>query len=167
MNNIVLIGFMGSGKTTVGQLLAQTLGYTFADTDQLIEAGESMTVADIFAQNGEGYFRQLETLIMEEVSGTMDHTVLSVGGGLPMTGSNHKYLKKCGKVVYLKVSEQTVINRLKGNSDRPLLSGDDATEMIYKLLALRAPTYQSLADITIAADHMTVEEIVQEIIRLQ
>ncbi len=166
MNNIVLIGFMGSGKTTVGQLLAQTLGYTFADTDQLIEEGESMTVADIFAQNGEGYFRQLETLIMEEISGTMEHTVLSVGGGLPMTGSNHKYLKKCGKVVYLKVSEQTVIDRLKGDTNRPLLSGEDATEMIYKLLALRAPTYQQLADITIAADNMTVEGIVQEIVRL-
>lgn len=166
MNNIVLIGFMGSGKTTVGQLLAQTLGYTFADTDQLIEAGESMTIADIFAQNGEGYFRQLETLVMEKVSGTMEHTVLSVGGGLPMTGNNHKYLKKCGKVVYLKVSEQTVISRLKGDTDRPLLSGDDATEMIYKLLALRAPTYQMLADITIETDHMTVEDIVREIVRL-
>ena len=163
MNNIVLIGFMGSGKTTVGQLLAQSLNYTFADTDQLIEEGESMTVSEIFAQNGEGYFRQLETLIMEEISGTMDHTVLSVGGGLPMTPNNHKYLKKCGKVVYLKVSEQTVIDRLKGDTNRPLLSGEDATEMVYKLLALRAPTYQALADMIIETDHLTVEEIVQKI----
>ena len=164
MDNIVLIGFMGSGKTTVGQLLAQTLGYTFADTDQLIEEGESMTIQEIFAQNGEGYFRQLETLIMEEVSGTMNQTEISVGGGLPMTLNNHKYLKKCGKVIYLKVSEQTVIDRLKGDTSRPILSGEDATEMIYKLLALRDPTYRTLADRIIETDQLSVEEIVQKII---
>ena len=164
MDNIVLIGFMGSGKTSVGQLLAQTLGYTFADTDQLIEEGESMTIQEIFAQNGEGYFRQMETLIMEEVSETMDHTVLSVGGGLPVTPNNHKYLKKCGKVIYLKVNEQTVINRLKGDTSRPLLSGEDATEMIYKLLALRDPIYRKLADQVIETDDLSVEDIVEKVI---
>lgn len=163
--NLILIGFMGSGKTTVGQLLAQTLGFTFADIDQLIEAGEEMTISEIFEKNGEGYFRQLETLIMEEISNTMQDTVLSVGGGLPMTEKNHKYLKKIGKVIYLKVSEQTVIERLKGESGRPLLSGDDATEMIYRLLSQRHPTYQMLADVVIDTDDMQIEEVVDEIIR--
>lgn len=164
--NLILIGFMGSGKTTVGQLLAQTLGYTFADTDQLIEAGEEMTISEIFAQNGEGYFRQLETLIMEEISHTMQNAVLSVGGGLPMTENNHKYFKKIGKVIYLKVSEQTVINRLRGDSGRPLLSGDDATEMIYRLLSQRHPTYQMLADMVIDTNDLQPEEVVNEIIRM-
>jgi len=126
---------------------------------------EEMTISEIFEKNGEGYFRQLETLIMEEISNTMQDTVLSVGGGLPMTEKNHKYLKKIGKVIYLKVSEQTVIERLKGESGRPLLSGDDATEMIYRLLSQRHPTYQMLADVVIDTDDMQIEEVVDEIIR--
>jgi|APHig6443717817_1056837.scaffolds.fasta_scaffold10722_4 shikimate kinase len=162
--NIILIGFMGSGKTTVGQLLAQTLGYSFADTDQLIEAGEELTIAEIFNKNGEGYFRQLETLIMEEISETISNTVLSVGGGLPMTMNNHKYLKKTGKVVYLSVSPQTVLKRIGNDDGRPLLSGDDATEVIYELLESRVPTYKKLADITIDTDTKSVNEIVSAIV---
>lgn len=119
-----------------------------------------MTIPEIFEKNGEGYFRQLETLIMEEISHTMQNTVLSVGGGLPMTENNHKYLKKIGKVIYLKVSEQTVISRLKDTTGRPLLSGEDATEMIYKLLSQRHPTYKMLADVIIDTDNMQVEEVV-------
>lgn len=82
--NIILIGFMGSGKTTVGNLLAKEMGYTFVDTDELIEKKANMTIGDIFATYGEEAFRSMESELLEELNETLDHAVISTGGGLPL-----------------------------------------------------------------------------------
>ena len=106
MNNIVLIGFMGSGKTTFGKWIARKYGYEFCDTDEYIEKKEQTTINDIFATKGEQAFRDMETETVKELAQSLDKCVVSVGGGLPLREVNQKTLRKIGKVVYLKASEQ-------------------------------------------------------------
>lgn len=164
--NYVLIGFMGAGKTTVGKCLAKRLGADFKDTDALIEEKCACTVSSIFADKGEAYFRGLETKLVEELSDTLENTVLSVGGGLPIKKDNHNYLKNIGTVVYLEVSKETVTKRLEKDTTRPLLSGStqEVLERIEKLMNERTPVYTALADRIIQTDHLTIDEIVNRII---
>lgn len=164
--NYVLIGFMGAGKTTVGKRLAKKLGADFKDTDALIEESCACTVSSIFKDKGETYFRRLETELVRELSGTLQNSVLSVGGGLPVKKENHNYLKNIGTVVYLDVSKETVAKRLAKDTTRPLLSGStqEALERIEKLMNERTPIYTALADRIIHTDNMTIDEVVNRII---
>lgn len=165
--NYVLIGFMGAGKTTVGTALARELGADFQDTDAMIEEKCGCTVSEIFEKHGEAYFRELETDLVRQLSETLQNTVLSVGGGLPVKKENHLYLKNIGTVVYLEVSKESVARRLGGDTTRPLLSGSESEvlEKIEKLMKKRAPVYETLADRTIHTDALTVEEIVGQIMK--
>lgn len=163
-DNIVLTGFMGSGKTTIGKLLSERYGYTFIDTDQYIEEKCGCTIAELFSKKGESYFRQLETDILKELNASLTHAVLSTGGGLPLREENAAELATLGTVIYLQITPEEVISRLSGDNTRPLLSGDDPEQKVRDLLTYRTPLYERAADLTIPVAKLTPEYIVEEII---
>ncbi len=165
MNNIVLIGFMGCGKTSVGMQLAKKLAFQFADTDQIIEENCKRTITSIFAEEGEAFFRKLETDTIKEFIGKLSNTVLSVGGGLPIQPCNAELLRQLGQVVYLQTSGETIIKRLSGDTTRPLLSGDHTEEKIDALLKARSPVYERAAHITVITDGRKLSGIINEIIK--
>lgn len=162
MNNIVLIGFMGSGKTTLGQWMSQVVNLAFVDTDEYIEKKTQRRIKDIFAEEGENYFRDLETHVLRELSGRKD-TVISVGGGLPVREINRALMRELGMVVYLRASKETLIKRLSGDTTRPLLAGDNLEDKIDKLMAARKEIYLDAADIIIDTDDKSLEEIYNEL----
>lgn len=164
-NNIILIGFMGSGKTSVGLQLADSIGYHFKDTDDLIVTKESMEIPEIFQKYGEEFFRNLETTLLLTIMDDMNKTVLSTGGGIPIRERNVNLLRMMGHVIYLRASSSTIVNRLSGDTNRPLLKGDNLSERVEMLLESRVPIYERAADITIDTDDKTIERIVNEILR--
>lgn len=158
-HNIILIGFMGCGKTSVGERLAQKLSYHFRDTDRMIEQKERDTINHIFTLHGEEYFRGKETGLLQELLSELDHTVLSTGGGLPLRDQNARLLKEMGFVVYLKASKETTLKRLSGDKTRPLLQGDDMEKRIESMLEYRTPIYERAAHKIIVTDHKSIDEI--------
>lgn len=164
-NNIVLIGFMGCGKTTVGQALAEQLSYAFLDTDLYIEEKEGMAICEIFKEKGEGYFRNLETSSLEELVEQTKETIVSSGGGLPLRPENAKLLQKLGFVIYLKVEKETVLERLQGDTTRPLLQCENPAKKVEELLEYRNPIYEVGAHLVVSVDKKSVEEIAEEIVR--
>lgn len=163
MNNIVLIGFMGSGKTTFGKWIARKYGYEFCDTDEYIEKKEQTTINDIFATKGEQAFRDMETETVKELAQSLDKCVVSVGGGLPLREVNQKTLRKIGKVVYLKASEQELCKRLRKDTSRPLLKGGNLNEKIHTLMMQREDIYMAAADIVINTENKSFEHMYEEI----
>lgn len=165
-DNYVLIGFMGAGKSSIGKLLAKRTGKTFMDTDEMIVKQMNLSINEIFSIYGEEYFRNLETNLLKALCDNAHDSVISVGGGLPMKEENRPYLKKLGTVVYLSVTEGTVIRRLKGDTTRPLLKGtrEEVKEKVKNLLSQRKDVYKSCAHITVVTDRMTKDDIVSEII---
>lgn len=149
---LVLIGFMGSGKSTVGSTLATGLDCPIYDTDQMIEEQEGVTIKELFATKGEAYFRQRETAVLLELAERGGLAVISTGGGLPMTEANHQPMKDLGVVIFLKVRKESVIERLKGDQTRPLLAGPEPEKKIEELLKVRTPVYEKAADLIILTD---------------
>lgn len=164
MRHIILIGFMGAGKTTVGRVLARDRGYAFFDTDRLIEEKTGMKVSRIFAEMGEETFRSLETEILGGDWTREENWILSVGGGLPLREENRTLLKAIGTVVYLRVRPETVIDRLRGDTSRPLLAGDHVKERVEELMAYRSPLYEKAADFAVDADGKRPKDIAKEIL---
>ncbi len=160
MGNVILIGFMGCGKTTVGLKLSYRLRQSVIDTDKEIEKEEKRAISDIFAAEGEAYFRQRETACLEKLLQTAKDKIISVGGGLPMREENRKLLKQIGKVVYLRATPETIYNRLKYDTTRPLLQGDDPEGKIKELMAKRDPFYEQAADVIIDVDGRDFEQII-------
>lgn len=165
-DNIVLIGFMGSGKTTIGHELERGYGYSFLDTDVYIEKREGCSISDIFEKYGEAYFRKLETEVLNELIRTMTHTVISTGGGMPLRRENARLLRELGQVVYLKTGEEEIWDRLKGCTDRPLLNCDDPKGRVHTLLGERNSRYTGTAHSVINTDGKAPEDIAEEIHRL-
>lgn len=164
MRPIILIGYMGAGKTTVGKLLARQQDLAFYDTDAMIEAHEGRRISDIFADEGEECFRNMETsLIKELIEKKLSDAVLSVGGGLPVREENRRLLKELGIVIYLTASRETIIERVSGSEDRPLLQGENLSEKIERMLSVRGPLYEEAADILVNTDQKTSDELVKEI----
>lgn len=161
--HVILIGFMGAGKTTIGKRLSRKLGVSLLDTDRLIEEEENTTISRIFETKGEEAFRQAETRMLKTLAKCEDKAVISVGGGLPMREENRKILKETGTVVYLRVQPDTVLKRLKGDTARPLLQGGDAQKKVRTLLNDREALYQEAAHITVDVDDKTVGQIAAEI----
>jgi len=159
-NNIVLIGFMGSGKTTVGIRLSYRFRRVVEDTDKLIEKKEGRSVSQIFQTEGEGYFRELETAVLKTLCASCKDQILSVGGGTPVGEVNRPLLKELGTVVYLRVQPETVWERLKTDTTRPLLQGENPKEKIKKLLAEREEAYEACADRIIDTDALNADQIV-------
>ena len=164
-NNIILTGFMGSGKTTVGIRLSYKWKKPFLDTDQLIERREGRRISEIFAAEGEEYFRGLETGLLEELAEGLHHHILSVGGGTPLKEENRRLLSRMGTVVYLRVQPGTVYERLKGDTTRPLLQGPEPLARITELMDQRKDLYEKGADLIVDVDGMEMEEILEKIIR--
>lgn len=162
-NNIVLIGFMGSGKTSVGDCLANKLSFGFVDTDQMIEEKNQMAITKIFAEQGEEYFRDLETNTIKDMLQNFESCVISTGGGLPLREVNSDILKELGYVVYLKVSRDTVLARLKGDHSRPLLAGENASEKVDTMIKYRDPIYEKAADAIVIVDNKPIYTIMNEI----
>lgn len=163
MKNIVLIGFMCSGKSTVGRELAKEVNYKFIDTDQWISQQMNLTIGEIFAEKGENYFRQLETNTVKGFSKNLRNTVLSTGGGLSIRQENISYLKEIGAVFFLRVSKDGVLDRLNPDVERPLLAGDKKGKKVEELLAVRNPIYEKVADFIVDTNDKSVKDIVEEI----
>lgn len=157
MNNIVLIGFMGSGKSTVGKMLADILEYDFVDTDRVIEERAGRSIPQIFEEQGEERFRELETLVVESVC-SRSRTVISTGGGAVLRQRNFRCLKESGTVVYLRLSEEELLRRTAQLRGRPLLAGADRKQRVREMLAERSGLYEKAADITIDSDRLSPDE---------
>ena len=165
--NIVLTGFMGSGKSSVGKELCRILGYQMLDTDAEIEKQQGKSIAEIFESKGEQAFRNLETEYVRELSESgMDRTVLSVGGGLPIREENREYLKEFGAVIFLKATPETVYERVKDDESRPLLKADDVLGRIKELQDSRRDIYTEAADIEIDTDDKSLVDVAGEIIEM-
>ena len=164
MKNIILIGFMGSGKTTTGKALKEKTDMTFVDTDELIEAYEGCKISEIFADKGEAYFRRLENETLKELLESTDNKVISTGGGIITNQDNIPLLKQLGKVYYLKIKPETVVKRLEGDKTRPLLMGENKLVKVEQLMSGRKELYEMAADKTIDTDYLSVNEIVDIIL---
>jgi shikimate kinase len=156
---VILIGPMGSGKTTIGSLLAEKLGLNFRDTDHLIEEQEEKTVSQIFLDQGEDAFRAIEKRVLREELLT-DGTVLSLGGGAPISIDAQSALRAIAShIIFLDISLSTVAPRIGFNRDRPLLLNNPRGQW-QTLMEARRPIYEALADATINVDDKSEEEIV-------
>lgn len=160
-SNIALIGFMGSGKTSVGRLVAESLSFEFLDTDEIIQSHTGRTITDIFARDGEPAFRELERQVVRELS-SREKTVISTGGGLPTNPENLAALKKFCLVVCLWASQEKIWERVRHQSHRPLLHDPDPQQKIRDLLAARGPFYRQ-ADVLINTDQRSAREVAQQI----
>jgi len=161
--NIVLCGFMGSGKTVTGKALAQKLKMEFIDLDHFIENAENMTVSDIFLKFGEPHFRKLESKAAEAL-GKSQNKVIACGGGTVVDPENAKALKVNGEIFYLKVSADTVKARLKNDTTRPLLA-KDKENAVDSLLAAREPIYLAAADHIIDSNG-SIDFAVEQILKI-
>ena len=159
MKNIVLIGMSGCGKTTLGRMIAQKLSMKFADTDEMIEKKEGKKIKDIFAENGEGYFRDLETLAAKEISKFKNY-VISTGGGIILKDENMQYLKQNSVIIYIKRSVQSIKQTID-SSNRPLLSS--GLKRLYEMEKERTPVYEKYAD-KVVINEEEPEKAVNEII---
>lgn len=161
--NIILCGFMGSGKTVTGKALANRLNMDFIDIDAFIEENEKTSVSHIFKTKGEEYFRNLETKAAITL-GSRQNTVISCGGGTVLNPKNVTALKQNGDLFYLSVTPETVIKRLENNTSRPLLA-ENKEEKIKTLLKNRLPLYKAAADYTIDSNQ-TVVFAVEQILKI-
>lgn len=162
-DNIILIGFMGCGKTSVGIKLSYQMKRTMIDTDKWIEQRQKMTVSQIFASFGEKEFRRMETECLKKLIDSADHQIISVGGGLPLREENHQLLKRLGKVFYLKIGPEAVYERLKNDTTRPLLQVENPKERIRALLLEREPIYEACADVIVDVSEKSFDEILESI----
>ena len=162
-NNIFLVGLMGSGKTTIGKLIAKKLRYKFIDTDLLMEEKTGVKVPLIFEYEGEEGFRKRETKILSEVL-RLDNIVLATGGGIVLSDSNRQQLKERGNVIYLNAEINELAKRLSDDKTRPLLQNTDIKEKLKELMGHRSFLYESIADSIIQTKNKRALEIANEII---
>ncbi|MBI4743616.1 MAG: shikimate kinase [Actinobacteria bacterium] len=165
MKNIVLVGFMGCGKSTVGKKLAQKLKRKFIDTDALIEEKTRKRIKDIFKRIGETAFRQAETEVIKEIE-DFDNVVIACGGGAVLRNRNVKSLKKNGIIIYLKADPSILFNRVKHTNKRPLLNTRHPEEQFYKIFSKRAEIYENIADIIVEAEE-ELDKVVEKILSFQ
>jgi shikimate kinase len=161
MKNVVLTGFMGTGKTEVGRELARLLNLKLIDIDTEIEKAERTTINEIFKQFGEPGFREIETKMIKKIS-EMKNIVISTGGGAVLRDENVTSLMKNGIIICLTASPETVFKRLQNNTDRPLLQAENPFERIKDLLNSRKPFYEK-ADIMMDTENKTPLQIAEEI----
>ena len=162
IQNIALIGFMGTGKSSVGQLVAAHLHFTFLDTDHVIEARAGKSISEIFAQQGEQIFRELERKIVGELV-TRKRTVISTGGGLPANPDNLASLKTHSLVVCLWASPEKIWERVRTQTHRPLLNEPDPLAKIRSLLEEREPYYRQ-ADVLLNTELRSLKDVALQVI---
>jgi shikimate kinase len=152
-NNIVLIGFMGSGKTSIGRLIAQRLGFQFIDTDKVVVERTGLEITEIFAQQGEARFREHETAALSSL-GMYNRAVISTGGGIVLRPKNRELLRELGFVVWLTASEDVIFERVSRNKKRPLLHTDDPRATVHELLEQRREHYAEAAQFVLDSSHL-------------
>ncbi len=163
MRNIVLTGFMGTGKTEVGRILARRLGYTFLDADSIIEQEQNMSITEIFQRFGEAHFRDIESDVIKRLS-EKDRVVISTGGGAVLREENMENLRRKGVIICLTASPETILKRTSNDSSRPLLQVEDPLKRIRELLEFRMPYYEK-ADIMVDTEGKKPVEVVEEIMK--
>jgi len=164
MRNIILVGFMGTGKTTIATRLANRLKMNYVSTDDLIEKREKRTINEIFTRDGEDRFRDIESAVVREVSG-MGNVVIDAGGGAVLREENMANFKSNGIVICLTADEEIVMERTKKYKHRPLLNVEDPKQRIRTLISKRAP-YCAKADHCIDTGKLTVKQVVEEIVKI-
>lgn len=162
--NIVLIGFMGAGKTTVSDYLSTMFDMDIIEMDQEITDREEMSIPDIFATYGEEYFRDLETSLLVELQ-DRKNVIISCGGGTALRENNVAEMKKNGRVVLLTASPETIYERVKDSDDRPVLKGRKNVDGIAELMEQRREKYEAAADIVVQTDHKTVLQVCEELVQ--
>jgi len=160
---LILSGFMGSGKSTVGKVVAENLGWRFVDLDSEIVTAEGCSINEIFALHGEPSFRMLESEKLEQVLSADERCVVATGGGAVISAQNRALMHSRGVIVNLKVTLEQVVARLKGCCDRPLLAGEDADKRAKALMDEREQFYAD-ADIRIDTGGKSVEDVAAEIL---
>jgi shikimate kinase len=160
---IVVIGFMGAGKTSVGRLVARALGREFVDTDQMIERATRMTIGELFQREGELSFRRREIAAIDRAI-AVPGRVIAVGGGAVLSAENRTALKQAGLLVYLRATPETLAARLTGVTDRPLLNSGDRVGRIRDLLVARGPIYETAGDVAIDTDRLDLEQTAVEVL---
>lgn len=163
-DNISLIGFMGSGKTTIGELLADRLNYLFMDLDRIIELNEVKTIDEIFESCGEDYFREIESKVIGKVYSN-NKCVFACGGGVILRGGNMRIIAENSEIVYLEISPCEALDRLMGTSDRPLLYSENRAKKIIELMESRSSLYKKYSDIIINSKGNSADYTVGEILK--
>jgi shikimate kinase len=162
---VLLVGMMGAGKTTVGQLVAGTLGWTYRDTDADIEAATGETVPQLFAGQGETAFRAAEAEAVARACATDEPSVISLGGGAVLSPANRTLIASSGTVVWLRARPEILAARLGDGAGRPLLhNGDDPGTALVELDYTRAPLYAEVAHLTVDVDDLTPAEVAERIV---
>lgn len=162
--NIYLVGFMGTGKSAVGREIAKQKKWHFVDLDELIELKEKRPITDIFAREGEPYFRKIEKNALKEVAKEKDF-VVACGGGVVIDEENIKIMKKSGVIICLKAVPGAILKRVAGQTHRPLLNVEDPKKRIELLLKLRSP-YYAKADKIIDTSKLSVKEVAGKILKV-
>ena len=158
MKNIVLVGFMGTGKTSVGLSLADRLGMTFLDMDDMIVEREERTIPEIFATDGEEYFRSLERSIVRELA-EREGLVVATGGGIVLNRDNIDDFERTGLVVCLSAAPEVILARVEADTNRPLLEGDDKMVKITDLLNKRQALYDAV-NCQVETDELSLDEVI-------
>ena len=161
--NIFLIGFMGTGKTTIANCLSRKLDRKVVEMDQIISERAGMSISDIFKTYGEQHFRDLETGLLVETQSGMP-VIVSCGGGTPMREGNVREMRKNGRIVLLTAKPETILKRVKSNHDRPLLENNKNVAYIKELLEQRREKYEAAADLIIETDEKTADQICEEML---
>ncbi|MDP5273308.1 shikimate kinase [Chengkuizengella axinellae] len=159
-NNIVLVGFMGTGKSTVGKKLSSKLGWGFVDTDDWIEKREHLSIPEIFSTKGEVYFRKVEAEVIQEVMAS-EHQVIATGGGAVLSLHNRSRMLSQGTVIQLKADADTIIKRVEKDTHRPLLQGN-IKDKVYEIMEKRKYAYE-FADIILDTSAGSVDHLVEQI----
>jgi len=162
IRNLGLIGFMGTGKSCVGRVVADTLDFTFLDTDHVIEARAGLSITEIFAQQGEPAFREWERRVVAELT-HREKTVIATGGGLPAAEGNLASLKTHALVICLWATPETILERIGSHTHRPLLNDPDPLAKIRGLLAVRESSYRQ-ADVLITTERRSVREVALQVV---
>lgn len=160
--NIIITGFMGSGKSIVAEGLAQKLGMEFIDMDQIIEKGQGMSISDIFTRYGEKYFREQENKLVKELS-QKENMVIATGGGTLLSADNAKMLSEKGEIICLYADSKVLYNRLKRKDNRPLLKGGNLLDRINQLIEERKKIYDNIK-LKIDTSDLNIQEVVDKIV---
>ena len=163
MHNIFLIGFMGVGKSTIAKILAKELKAELVEMDETIETEAGMSINEIFEKFGEIHFRDLETALVERIA-NKGGAVVSCGGGAVLRPENVEMMKRSGKIIFLSATPETIYERVKHSTNRPLLNGNMNIEYIGELMERRRETYENAADVVISTDGKWKTQIVEEIL---
>lgn len=165
MKHIILIGFMGSGKSSIGPLLAEALNLDYVDTDGFIEEEEGRSIPEIFSTFGESYFRSKESEALERIL-KGNACVVSTGGGIILDSRNVCLMREFGKIIYLKADVDTLYERVKNSTNRPLIQGDNAYRRFRDLFNTRQSIYENAADYVVDTSRLAMDEVVREALKV-